>query len=161
DARMLAAGAAPATYGALLIDVAERVSPLRANALALVDESSHLNQRILAMNSHRPRFAAARGILAASLGSLALLPPCEPSAPPPVQGNPADPATTAEASKQLLRIRPTDSTVSYWIDGVQVTPVQARTVVPERVASIDVRRDSLHGPEVHIALRPLNAAAPT
>lgn len=64
DARVLRRGAVPRSYGSLLIDVAQHAAPLRLNVVALVDDSSHLRQRILAMKPTVPRFARLRGGLA-------------------------------------------------------------------------------------------------
>src|SRR5438270_554238 len=47
DARVLRAGAAPQSYGSLLIDVAEQVSDFRIGATALVAGPSHLQRRLM------------------------------------------------------------------------------------------------------------------
>ncbi len=152
DARVLRGGATPASYGALLIDVAERASPLRVSALALADESSHLNQRILAMYSRPPRFVIARGAAAAALALVALLAACETTMLESVQVDPANPSWQKQAALQLSHINSADTAIRYLIDGVEVTPVAARTVDPTRVASIDVRKSPGARPEVHIRL---------
>lgn len=63
DARVIRHGVPPRSYGALLIDVAERGSDFSPGAPALAANPSHLKRRILAMKFFRPRFAAARGML--------------------------------------------------------------------------------------------------
>jgi beta-lactamase regulating signal transducer with metallopeptidase domain len=67
DARVLRAGAVPFSYGSLLIDMAENTAVHGLSAPALADDSSHLHQRIRAMNATRSNFVLVRG---GALGAL-------------------------------------------------------------------------------------------
>jgi hypothetical protein len=62
----------PHAYGALLIDLAGRCTGLPVGAPALADESSHLEQRLLAMKPTSIRFASLRGLSLAGIAVLAL-----------------------------------------------------------------------------------------
>ena len=97
DARVLARGGDPAVYGALLLDVCSR--PRRPGALlspALLERTSSLATRILAMNPTRTRFARWRIALGtgAALGLIILA--CDMPSPEILAPNGKD-----EASKRL------------------------------------------------------------
>jgi bla regulator protein BlaR1 len=101
DARVLRRGAAPRSYGALLIDVAQHASSLRLSALALADDSSHLHQRILAMKPSVPRFARLRGGLAAVFALGGVLVACQATLPTDAEIERMDVATATRAAQQL------------------------------------------------------------
>jgi beta-lactamase regulating signal transducer with metallopeptidase domain len=103
DARVLRRGAAPRSYGSLLIDVAEHASGLRLSALALADDSSHLHQRLLAMGPRAPRFARLRSGFAAAFALVAVLVACEASLP-------ADGETGNTSGAAALATRETEPT---------------------------------------------------
>ncbi|HEX3865680.1 MAG TPA: M56 family metallopeptidase, partial [Gemmatimonadaceae bacterium] len=140
DARVLRAGTHAATYGAFLIDVAERALPLRATAPALAGDSSHLRQRIIAMQSTRPRFALLRGSAAVALVIASLLAACEANLPTPIEVG-VNGATAQEAAHELSRIDGTSRHTRFWVDSIAVTPREARSLDPGRVAAIDVHKD--------------------
>lgn len=139
DARLLRRGAAAHAYGALLIDVAERVAPLRLAALALADDSSHLHQRILAMKAHTPKFAIVRGGVAAALGFVALLAACEAKLPTQADVAKMDGASTERALVASQMVGGRDS-IKYYIDGKLASAIQAHALAGDTIATVDVRR---------------------
>ncbi|HXC25260.1 MAG TPA: M56 family metallopeptidase [Gemmatimonadaceae bacterium] len=74
DARVMQRGVTPQTYGALLIDVAERGSGLPVRMLGLADTGSHLKRRLRRIGPRRPLFAAQMQVILFSVGALYTLP---------------------------------------------------------------------------------------
>jgi beta-lactamase regulating signal transducer with metallopeptidase domain len=140
DARVLRGGAAPHSYGALLIDVAENNSGARLSAPALADDSSHLHQRIMAMNATRPRFALARGAVFGALSLVAVLAACEAKMPTSAEVDQMDAASAERAATKMAMLKSSDSTV-YIVDGVKTAAVKANRIAPEQIASIEVKKN--------------------
>ena len=145
DARVLAAGADVRTYGALLLDVAAgRCAPsLLAPWPALGGRRSTLELRIRAMTDRRrtPRTLAsfATGTVVAG----ALLVACDSGRLP----------TSAEVERmdaravqaRVLDVLPLEATgpqgkVTWFVDDKPASEAEAKAIAPERIASIDVRR---------------------
>ena len=144
DARVLRGGsAAPSSYGALLIDVAERASLIRLSALALADDTSHLHQRILAMKPTRARFAIARGGAAALLGSIAILAACATELPTASDIQRMD-ASTAEASVKKLSFAP-DTGITYLVDGAPMAAEEARAIRPDEIDRVEISKSAVTG----------------
>jgi outer membrane receptor protein involved in Fe transport len=132
DARVLRRGAAPESYGSLLIDVAQHASVLRLSALALADDSSHLRQRLLAMKPTRPSFAGARGAVAAAFALTGIVIACQAPLPTPAE-------TDVDATPivpTVLRPELVDTSVTWTADSLRVpvsklnrTPASAGVVV--------------------------------
>jgi hypothetical protein len=159
DARVLRHGAAPQSYGALLIDVAQHASALRSSALALAGRASHLRQRILAMKPRVPRFAPARVGLAATFASAAVVAACHaslpnatelarrnPATPPPAREGPepdsprGDPATTAVPHARGQRDVPIPARrPTRGID----TPIRVQRIAAARSNDSTSRADSI------------------
>lgn len=145
DARVLRDGsAAPGSYGALLIDVAEHASLIRLSALALADDTSHLHQRILAMKPTRVRFALARGGAALLLGAIALLAACAAELPTAADIQRMDASTAASATKLVLA-KTADTTLEYIVDGKSMTAEQARAIAPENIDRVDISKNAVSG----------------
>lgn len=138
DARVLGRGAAPRSYGALLIDVAQHASGLRLSALALADDSSHLHQRILAMKPTIPRFARLRAGLAASFALCGVLAACEASLPTDADIERMDVASAAKTAHELAQARHADTTVTYTIDGADATFAEAKVRAGSELSNVQV-----------------------
>jgi hypothetical protein len=133
DARVLRGGAAPRSYGTLLIDVAQQASALRLSALALADDSSHLYQRILAMKPSVPRFARLRGGLAAAFALAGVLVACE-ATPPGIAGQ----LDTAPLSPSSANKGKAASAPIIFIDGVRATVSRMDSLDRTQIQSVDV-----------------------
>ena len=138
DARVLRRGAAVDSYGTLLIDVAERASRFRLSALALADDKSHLHQRIRAMGQRRSRSTVVRGIAAGLLAAVTTIAAC--STEPPTAGDiaQADASTATKAARTLALAAGRDTSVRYVVDGVAVTPEQARAIEADRILTVNI-----------------------
>jgi len=142
DARVLRAGSTPGSYGALLIDVAERASLIRLNALALADDSSHLHQRILAMKPERARFSLARGGVAASLGLVALLAACAADMPTAADIQQMDASTAVASAKKYSIVK---DSLQYVVDGVPMSADQARGIAPADIDRVEISKSAISG----------------
>jgi beta-lactamase regulating signal transducer with metallopeptidase domain len=162
DVRVLRRGVAAHSYGTLLIDLAERCSGLRIGAPALADTSSHLEQRLLAMNTSSSRFAHLRACALGACAVLALLAACEAQLPTSADVEKMDVASAEKRARDVMFVAG-DSGVTYFadgvyfIDGVKVTRAQAAALGPERTGSIEVTKHELvngkPNVEIHITTR--------
>jgi bla regulator protein blaR1 len=146
DARVLRAGAAPHSYGALLIDVAENNSGFRLSAPALADDSSHLQQRIMAMNATRPKFALVRGGVIGALALVAVLAACEAKMPTSADIDQMD-AASAERTATRLALVDTSKGTLYFVDGVKMDASKAKQIAATDIEAIEVKkaRDNAQG----------------
>jgi hypothetical protein len=138
DARVLRRGVAARSYGTLLIDLAGRCSGLRIGAPALADESSHLQQRLIAMTPRLSRFTHARSAAAAAIAAVALLAACEAKLPTQTEVNDMT-AATATASAQKMQLLSSDS-ARYQVNGVAVSAAEANGIPANRITSIQVMK---------------------
>ena len=140
DARVLRQGVAARSYGTLLIDLAGRCSGLRIGAPALADESSHLQQRLIAMTRRTSRFPIARAAAAAVFAAVAILAACEAKLPTQTEVDDMT-AASATTSAQKLRLMSSDTAdAQYKVNGVLVSAAEANAIPANRIATIDVRR---------------------
>jgi beta-lactamase regulating signal transducer with metallopeptidase domain len=144
DARVLRRGARPQSYGSLLIDVAQQATALRPGALALADDASHLQQRILAMKPQVLRFARLRGALAALFASVSLMVACQETLPPPPETSAKESASPAgslieraETPGPFVVARDSASPV---VEGVAKVPVAGRMRLLRKVPSPGAER---------------------
>jgi bla regulator protein BlaR1 len=151
DRRVLRGGASPNAYGSLLVAVAEFASPLRPSALALADESSHLKTRILAMDTHRPKFGRTRAALATLIGAIAVLAACEAKEPTAADVDAMTGASAEKTAQQLGLLRASDTDAVYVVDSVRVPREAALRLGSAEIVSVKVRRGSGDKPEVDIA----------
>ena len=163
DVRVLRRGVAAHSYGTLLIDLAERCSGLRVGAPALADTSSHLEQRLLAMNTRSSRFAHLRAGALGACAVLALLAACEAKLPTSADVENMNVAS-AEAGARKVMFVGYDSGATYFIDGAKATTEQAKALGPERIRSIEVTKQeftdgSPRTAEIHITTRKPGEAA--
>jgi len=148
DARVLRGGAAASSYGTLLIDVAERASRLRLNALALADDTSHLHQRILAMGQQRTRSAIARGILAGLVASVATIAACATEPPTAADIARADASTATKAARTLALAAGRDTSVAYYVNGERVTAEEARAIPANSILTMNVSKAGAGGSQI-------------
>ena len=137
DARVLGRGMSPLSYSWLLIDVAERVSPKSFAATALADSSSHLRQRILAMESRRFTHPLLRAATVAAIGLAGLLAACEARMPTAGDVEHMD-ARSVERSAQALGVITRDTALAWWIDGVASSEVAAKAIPTDSIATVNV-----------------------
>jgi beta-lactamase regulating signal transducer with metallopeptidase domain len=138
DARVLRRGAAPRSYGSLLIDVAQHASALRLSALALADDSTHLQQRILAMKPIIPRFARLRGGLAATFAFTGVLVACQATLPTDAEIERMDVASATRAAHELAKVTHDDTTVAYTLDGKNATLSEVSALPSKTVGKVDI-----------------------
>ena len=153
DRRVLRDGASPSAYGSLLIAVAELAIPLRPSALALADDSSHLKTRILAMDTHLPKFGRVRAGIAALIGAVALLAACEAKEPTAADVDAMSAATAEQTARQLHLIAAdtgSQSHVHFIVDSVRMSPEAARRIGAPDIVSMRIVPDGNSGSEVSI-----------
>jgi hypothetical protein len=138
DTRVLRGGVSARSYGSLLVDVAEHAMPLRLAATALTDHSSHLRQRILAMQPRRISHPLLRAMSVAVLGIVALLAACEAKMPTAAQIDQMD-ARSAEVSARQLGLV-SDTTITWFVNGVRVSGVEAKKIVEDSIAQVEINK---------------------
>ena len=144
DARVLRGGVAPHSYGVLLIEVAEKNSAFRLAAPGLADPSSHLHQRIMAMNATKPKFAFARLGAFGALGLVAMLAACEAKMPTSSDIEKMDVSSADAAATKLALMNSSDSIV-YLVDGVRVPALKAKAIPPKEIDAIQVSKSVTGG----------------
>ena len=138
DTRVLRGGVSARSYSSLLVDVAERATPLRLAATALADDSSHLHQRILAMHPRRPSHPLLRGVSVALLGLAALLAACEAKMPTAAEVDRMD-AHSAEGTARSFGLV-SDSSLSWFVNGVPTPAVEAKQIIADSIATVEVSK---------------------
>lgn len=152
DARVLRAGALAHRYGSLLVDVAERASALRFASIPLSDGSSHLYQRILAMQSRRASHPVIRGVTVAFVGAAALLAACEAKLPTAADIDHMDAASAERSARQLAL---TGDTIIWSVDGKVVSAAQAKAIASDSI--VDVSVNTPVGGARHISVSTMRA----
>jgi len=137
DARVLRRGLSPLSYSSLLIDVAERATPTAFAAMGLADTSSHLYQRILAMESRRSNRLFLRAAGVAIIGLAGLLAACEAKMPTAADVEHMD-ASSAERSAKLLGVVTPDSALVWSVDGVASTEAAAKAIPADSIVTVNV-----------------------
>ena len=137
DTRVLRGGVSARSYSSLLVDVAERATPLRLAATALADDASHLHQRILAMHPRRPSHPLFRGVSVAIIGLTALLAACEAKMPTAAQVDQMD-ARSAEVAARSIGL--SDSSVAWFVNGVRTSAVAAKQIAADSIATVEVSK---------------------
>jgi hypothetical protein len=152
DARVLAAGVRPRAYGEVLIDMAGRGSGLPLGAPALAGTRSTLEKRIVAMSTPVTRSGRARAFGLGTLGAVALLAACETRMPTSVEIDEMDVDAAAAHAEMWRIIAPDQERVLYYLDGMEVTPEEARAIAAEDILELRVVRAS-DGEAARIRLR--------
>ena len=143
DRRVIGAGVRARDYGTLLIDLAGRTAavPLGAPLVGLTmlaERTTHLERRIVAMSTPRPRHAALR-IAAGSLVALtAVLAACEAKMPTSVDVDNMTAASAERSATQVGLMNGSDSLRTYYIDGKRVTAGDAHALAPDKIVSITI-----------------------
>jgi beta-lactamase regulating signal transducer with metallopeptidase domain len=145
DQRVLRRGASRRSYGALLVDLSARFSGLPAGATALADRTTHLEQRLIAMNTHRPSLVSLRAGAFALAGLVAIVSACEMKMPTASTVEQMDGSAAERAARQMELVAKGDSAPVYYVDGVVTTRDAGTAILPGEIASIEVRRGTVSG----------------
>jgi hypothetical protein len=140
DERVLRHGVAAKPYGSLLIELAGRCSGLRIGAPALADESSHLQQRLIAMTSRNSRPSISRGIAAALFAGVAILAACEAKLPTATEVDAMTASSAATAGRKSLLLSKDTLDAQYIVDGKAVSAAEANAIAPDRIATIEITK---------------------
>ena len=153
DQRVLRQGAEARSYGSLLIDLAEQSSGFPMGAPALVDGTSHLQTRVMAMQKRTHRFARTRGGVVGLAAVALFLVACEAKLPTSAEIQQMD---VASAEKAMTMATLQAANASYQIDGVAATSEQAHALRPDQILSIDASQAAnANGGEI-IRIRTVN-----
>jgi beta-lactamase regulating signal transducer with metallopeptidase domain len=144
DERVLRRGVAAKSYGTLLIDLAGRCSGLRIGAPALADESSHLQQRLIAMTSRNTRPSLPRIVAATLFAAVAILAACEAKLPTAteVDNMTAESAANLARKSQLLSQQKEALDAKYVVDGKAVSAAEANAITPDKIATIEITKQA-------------------
>jgi hypothetical protein len=144
DRRVLRRGVRRAAYGAALLDVAGRRSAYAVAAPALLLSPSQLERRLTAMTTRTTRFAPARGLGLAALGAVLVLAACEAKMPTAAEIDRMDLAAVENSAKRMRIVSfGDDANTSYTLDGAPITAEEARALAPERIAAIEVQKQTV------------------
>ncbi len=137
DARVLRRGAVPLDYGNLLIDVAALTAGHRLPAPALLNPTSHLQRRLLAMRPSTVRFPRIRGMLAAALAAASVAAACQVALPTDAEIAELDAGKATRAARLMGLVA--DSVV-YVVDGRPITEAEAIELEADTIITATVRR---------------------
>ncbi|HEV7990892.1 MAG TPA: M56 family metallopeptidase [Gemmatimonadaceae bacterium] len=139
DARVLRRGAAPRSYGALLIDMAAHGAGIRVGTLALADRPSHLERRLIAMRATRSRFTMLRAGALCAGASLLVLAACEAKVPTAADIAQMDVAGAQKSAAEAGLMRtPFSNTTDFFVNGTKVSAELARGMEAKNIGSIEV-----------------------
>jgi beta-lactamase regulating signal transducer with metallopeptidase domain len=138
DARVLSNGVAPGKYGDLLIDLAEHRSGFRVSVAALADDSSHLEQRLIAMQPDFPKYARTRAVVVSALAIASLLVACDTTVPTSADVAKMDAVSAERGARTAFLLKATDTGPVYTIDNRIVAPPEAKALSADKIASIDI-----------------------
>lgn len=153
DVRVLRRGVRPRAYGSVLIDMAGRGPGLSLGVPALAGSPSNLERRLRAMTARIPRFAAVRATALGALGVATLVAACEQRMPTTPEVAAMDVAA-AETQARKFEIISDNGNVTYFVDGKQVSPEEARALGGDRIAKLEmIRADAGKNARFHIVTR--------
>jgi beta-lactamase regulating signal transducer with metallopeptidase domain len=144
DRRVLAHGVARRAYGSALIDIAARCARLPAGVPALVEHTTQLERRLLAMTPAPMPFRRVRSL---GLGAIALMTAaaaCETRLPSSPEIERMD-AASVQGNQLVKTTLGPDSSMIFYVDGKRVTATEAWAVAPEKIASMEVTRSRAAG----------------
>ncbi len=152
DARVLAAGASTRRYGALLIDLSAASAPLPAltGAPAFSHRASHLERRIRTMTTRPGSLRTTRRVMAIAITSGALLAACGAELPTSAELEGMD---VTAAQQRAEKLTAPAAVTEFVIDGKAATAVEARGLLAERIATIDIRKKSKDANVISITTR--------
>lgn len=136
DGRVLSRGAPVRDYGEMLVRLAGIVParPSVVPTLALLDSSTHLEQRLITMTTRPVRRTPFRVVTFLAAAASVIVLACNAEVPTAAQIRDADATTIARD----LRLSP--ASVVYKVDGKEVAEADAQKIRPEDIQSIDIRR---------------------
>lgn len=138
DARVLRRGVSTRHYGEVLLTLAASLPavPRAAHALGLFDSRRHLERRLLAMTTpltRRSPFAVGGFAL---VGAVLFAAACNTDLPTAAEVRDAD----VTAVTKTLGLPSAPGAVTYAVDGVRMSELEARAIPAVEIASIEVRR---------------------
>jgi hypothetical protein len=140
DARVLRHGVRPRAYGSMLIDLAGRGSGLSLGVPALAGSTSTLERRLYAMSTRFSRTGVLRAGAFGLLGAAALLVACDTRMPTAADVEQMDVAAVEAQAQRFRLLGPETENVRYFIDGAEVSAVEARGFLADRIAQVEVVR---------------------
>jgi len=146
DRRVLARGVRPLAYGSILIDVAGRGSGAPLGAPALADAPSTLERRLIAMTTPFTRLRSAGAALLAVPAATLLFVACDADLPTSAEVEQMDVAAVEAQAERLRFIARTDGeSMTYLLNGEEVTAEEARAILGEDIARVEMLRPGEHG----------------
>ncbi len=147
DHRVLGTGASPRQYGQLLIELSSHVPqfmrggiariPLALTSPAFSYHASHLERRLITMTSRPSKFIRSRRIGSSLLAAVALLAACESQLPTAAEMQNMDVKAVEARVAQVTKID--TASVVYFMDAKQVTRAEAKALLAENIATVNVR----------------------
>lgn len=137
DRRVLRRGAAPRSYGALLIEMAAHGPGIRVGTIALADRPSHLERRLLAMRSPRSRHTIVRGTALCAVAALLVLAACEAKIPTAAEMTSMDMASLEKAAMRSELVGKIEN-ADYFIDGLVATKEAVHALAAKEIGSVEV-----------------------
>jgi hypothetical protein len=111
---------------------------VRIGALALADGPSHLERRILAMNSVKRRHPLMRGVLLGAAAGLLVLAACEAKVPTAAEVAGMDVGMLEKRAAQLDLVEGKIAKADYFVNGMRVSADSARSIVASKIGSVEV-----------------------
>jgi beta-lactamase regulating signal transducer with metallopeptidase domain len=146
DRRVLARGVRPLAYGTILIDVAGRGSGAPLGAPALADTPSTLERRLIAMTTSSTKLRRAGAALFAIPATALLFVACEAALPTSAEVDAMDvSALEAQAERLHFIARADGESVTYFLNGEEVSAEEARSILGDDIARVEVLRPGDHG----------------
>jgi hypothetical protein len=139
DARVLRGGAAPRSYGALLIDMAAHGAGMRIGTLALADRPTHLERRLMAMRFSKSRYAWVRGAVSCAVAGLLVLAACEAKVPTAAELSSMDVGDMQKsAAKSGVLGESRFANADFFLDGQKKRRDEVLALDASRIGSMEV-----------------------
>lgn len=147
DSRVLKRGVQKPAYGELLVELSSQ-RPWDSLAMpAFSWGSSHLEKRLVAMTARPVKFAMARRVAGACVVAFTLVAACRSEIPTAAE------IRSMDASAVSSRLSRVSDSVVYFVNGKLVASAQAKTILPESIAAVEVlKKGQKRGvAEIHIS----------
>lgn len=147
DSRVLKRGVQKPAYGELLVELSSQRPWDSLPMPAFSWGSSHLEKRLVAMTARPAKFTMARRFAGACVVAFTMVAACRSEMPTAAEIRSMDASTVAS---RLNRI--SDSVV-YVVDGKRVASAEAKAILPESIASVEVLKNGQKSnvAEIHIS----------
>jgi hypothetical protein len=155
DARVLRRGVPASTYGTTLIDLAGQCTGFRLAATALAEAGSHLERRILAMNTAPRRRSMLRVGAFCAAGAIALLAACEAKVPTAAEIDAMDVAGVQRSAQFMSH---PENTV-FFVNDKQVDARTAHALTPNQISTVAVSQSMKPGDATMIRITTTGEAA--